>query len=98
MNNLEYVISIIYCLPVLILLDQDRLKLALIFWIFLMFPIGVVYSFPENKWLFDSRWILWFIELFYIAHVIKSNCSLALITFDTASKTPMVSPSGRLPD
>lgn len=97
MNNLDYLILIFYCLPVLILLDRDRLKLAFIFLIFLMLPVVVAYSFPGTKWLFELRWILWFIELFYLAHTINSPCSQTLITADMASNTPILSPSERLP-
>lgn len=66
MSPVNYIILILLCLPVLIAIDLNRLKLALIFWTLLLVPFVIVTFLPQWRSLADLKWVIWLAQFYWL--------------------------------
>jgi len=73
MSPIQYALLIFLCVPVFIAIDQNRLKLALVFWGLLMLPLLGSALLPESQWRSEIKWLICFAELYWLRQLNKKS-------------------------
>jgi len=66
MSPLDYALIIVLCIPIFIALDQGRLKLAFLFWFFLMLFLMLTAFLPTLELPSELKWLVWLVEFYFI--------------------------------